>query len=85
MPHVPKTHKDNQESICGICLSKKQKLLRNITETTLEQIQKLKVFEDYNKTKDECGRQTFNITRRRGGHLKPKPRQLPGHIMLYVS
>ena len=56
MPHVPKTHKDNQESICGICLSKKQKLLRNITETTLEQIQKLKVFEDYNKTKDECGK-----------------------------
>ena len=36
MPTVPKTHKDNQVSICGLCLVKSPKQLRNITDTTLE-------------------------------------------------
>ena len=39
MPTVPKTHEDNQISICGLCLEK-SKLLRNITDTTLERIRK---------------------------------------------
>ena len=44
MPHEPKNHKDNQVSLlCGLCLAK-SKHLRNITDTTLERIQK--VFED---------------------------------------
>ena len=55
MPTVPKTHEDNQISICGLCLGK-SKLLRNITDTTLERIRKLGVFEDYNKTEQECGK-----------------------------
>ena len=55
MPHAPKTHEDNQISICGLCLGK-SKLLRNITDTTLERIRKLGVFEDYNKTEQEWER-----------------------------
>lgn len=56
MPHTAKTHSDNQASICGVCLTKNTKLLRNITAPVLEWIRKLKVFEDYNKTEDECGK-----------------------------
>ena len=48
MPTVPKTHKDNQVSISGLCLVKSPKQLRNITNTTLERIRKLRVFEDSN-------------------------------------
>ena len=55
MPNVPKTHQDNQNSLCALCLEK-PKHLRNITDTTLKQIRKLGVFEDYNKTKEECGK-----------------------------
>ena len=55
MPHVPKSHADNQISICGLCLAKSTNL-RNITERTLDQIRKLGVFEDYNKTQRECGK-----------------------------
>ena len=55
MPNVPKTHQDNQNSLCALCLEK-SKHLRNITDTRLEQIRKFGVFEDYNKTKEECGK-----------------------------
>ena len=55
MPNEQKTHSDNQLSHCGLCLGK-SKNLRNITETTLERIQKLGVFEDYNKTQAQCGK-----------------------------
>ena len=54
MPHLPKTHEDNQNGICGICMTKPKHQLRNISATCLEEIRKL-VFADYHKSQEECG------------------------------